>query len=386
MPRPTILHIDCNSFYASCEVSLRPELKGKPVVVANYNEAGGPVFQVREVLEKHQVRVFPANLTKYVDISRRIVSIVEELDMVGQFCRYSVDEFFATIPEMKKREDIVSFVGIIKEAIEHGSGIPVSCGIANTYTLAKVATWYAKRYDGYQGICVLEEEHVEKALRGLPVEEVWGVGWRTAPKMKQMGIHAVDITTPPKQQTIMHSRTFTYMVSDRNKLSDYIRDYAVAAARKLRDQHSVCHSVTVFIHTNRHREDLDQYANGFTVHMQEGTADTSAIIKAALQAFDKVFLPYFQYKRAGVVLTDIISDEAVQQDLFASSGEEIKRNRRLMKVTDGINTRYGMNTVQPASLLVTPEEQEEKNKLRNGLKYEPFLSQTTNLDDIIKVK
>jgi DNA polymerase V len=176
------------------------------------------------------------------------------------------------------------------------------------------------------------------------------------------------------------------MVSDRNKLSDYIRDYAVAAARKLRDQHSVCHSVTVFIHTNRHREDLDQYANGFTVHMQEGTADTSAIIKAALQAFDKVFLPYFQYKRAGVVLADIISDEAVQQDLFASSGEEIKRNRRLMKVTDGINTRYGMNTVQPASLLETPEEQEEKNKLRNGLKYEPFLSQTTNLDDIIKVK
>ena len=437
MSRPTILHIDCNSFYASCEVSLRPELKGKPVVVANYNEAGGgiilalskeakalglkrgnPVFQVREVLEKHQVRVFPANLTKYVDISRRIVSIVEELDMVGQFCRYSVDEFFATIPEMKKREDIVSFVGIIKEAIEHGSGIPVSCGIANTYTLAKVATWYAKRYDGYQGICVLEEEHVEKALRGLPVEEVWGVGWRTAPKMKQMGIHtawdyaqrpqafiqnrfhipgvrtwmelhgkpAVDITTPPKQQSIMHSRTFTYMVSDRNKLSDYIRDYAVAAARKLRDQHSVCHSVTVFIHTNRHREDLNQYANGFTVHLQEGTADTSAIIKAALQAFDKVFLPYFQYKRAGVVLADIISDEAVQQDLFASSGEEIKRNRRLMKVTDGINTRYGMNTVQPASLLVTPEEQEEKNKLRNGLKYEPFLSQTTNLDDIIKVK
>ena len=69
-----------------------------------------------------------------------------------------------------------------------------------------------------------------------------------------------------------------------------------------------------------------------------------------------------------------------------ASGEEIKRNRRLMKVTDGINTRYGMNTVQPASLLVTPEEQEEKNKLRNGLKYEPFLSQTTNLDDIIKVK
>ena len=39
-----ILHIDCNSFYASCEVSLRPELKGRPVVVANYNEAGGGII------------------------------------------------------------------------------------------------------------------------------------------------------------------------------------------------------------------------------------------------------------------------------------------------------------------------------------------------------
>ena len=86
------------------------------------------------------------------------------------------------------------------------------------------------------------------------------------------------------------------------------------------------------------------------------------------------------------MLGDIISDEAVQQDLFASSGEEIKKNRRLMKVTDGINTRYGMNTVQPASLLITPEEQKKTAEQRNGLKFEPFLSQTTNLDDVIEVK
>ena len=112
-----VLHIDCNSFYASCEVSLRPELKGRSVVVANYNEAGGgiilaltkeakalglkrgnPVFQVKEVLEQNDVVVFPANLVKYVDISRRIVSVVLELDMVTDFHRYSVDEFFASLP------------------------------------------------------------------------------------------------------------------------------------------------------------------------------------------------------------------------------------------------------------------------------------------------
>lgn len=88
-----ILHIDCNTFYASCEVSLRPDLKGKPVVVANCNEAGGgiilaltkeakalglkrgnPVFQVKEILESNNVAIFPANLPKYVDSSRRLTS------------------------------------------------------------------------------------------------------------------------------------------------------------------------------------------------------------------------------------------------------------------------------------------------------------------------
>jgi DNA polymerase V len=167
-------------------------------------------------------------------------------------------------------------------------------------------------------------------------------------------------------------------------LRDYIRDYAVAVARKLRDQHGVCRSVTVFINTNRHREDLEQYSNGYTIHLMEGTAVTSAIIKAAQQAFDAVFKPHYQYKRAGVVLGDIVGDEAVEQDIFTSSGDEIRRNRRLMKATDGINTRYGMNTVQPASLLLSPEEQ---NMTENGkgLKYEPFRSQTTNIDDVIEV-
>ncbi|MBR1461860.1 MAG: Y-family DNA polymerase [Prevotella sp.] len=430
-----ILHIDCNSFYASCEVAFRPELKGKPVVVANYNEAGGgiilaltkeakalglkrgnPIFQVKDVLEKNHVAIFPANLQKYVDISRRIVSVVQELDMVTGFHRYSVDEFFAEIPAYKDKTDTREYVGIIKEKIEHGTGIPVSCGIASTYTLAKVATWYAKRYAGYKGICVLEDANVEKALKGLPVADVWGVGWRSAPKMKQMGIHtawdyhqrpkafvqnrfhvtgvrtwmelhgqvSIDLTVPPKQQTIMHSRTFTYMVQQLEPLKDYIRDFAVAAARKLRDQHSVCRSVTVFANTNRHREDLDQYSNGFTIHLMEDTSDTTAIVKAAQQALEAIYLPYYQYKRAGVILGDIMSDEAVEQDLFASTGDETRKHRRLMEATDHINVRYGMNKVQPASLLHTPNEQ--KKVARETLNFEPWRNQTFNLDDVIEVK
>ena len=426
-----ILHIDCNSFYASCEVSLRPELKGRPVVVANYNEAGGgiilalskeakalglkrgnPVFQVRQLLEQHQVVVFPANLQKYVDISRRVMKVVIESGLVMDFQRYSVDEFFATLPEMTKA-DTIDYVAQIKELIEHGTGIPVSCGISLTYTLAKVATWYAKRYEGYHGICVLQQSDIEKALRGLPINDVWGVGYRTAPKLQRMGIKtawdyaqkpqafiqhsfhlpgvrtwkelrgepAVDISSPPKQQTIMHSRTFTYMTSDADTLSAYIANYAVAAARKLRDQHSVCRSVTAFINTNRHREDLRQYSNAASVRLQNPTADTSAIVKAAQQAFYAIYQEGYQYKRAGIVLAEITGDEAVEQDLFADAVASM-RQRKLMEATDKINMRYGMDKVKLAAQVY----EKEKHTPANQVRFEPFRNQTTDIDDVIVVK
>ena len=426
-----ILHIDCNSFYASCEVSLRPELKGKPVVVANYNEAGGgiilaltkeakalglkrgnPVFQVRDVLEKNNVVVFPANLQKYVDISKRVMQVVQEQGMVMQFHRYSVDEFFAEIPDMPKT-DTIDYVAILKEAIEHGTGIPVSCGISITYTLAKVATWYAKKYEGYKGICVLQQADIEKALRGLPISDVWGIGYRSVPKLQKMGIKtawdysqkpqvfiqkgfrkpgvhtwmelhgqkAVDITTPPKQQTIMHSRTFTYMTDSRETLSAYIANYTVAAARKLRDQHSVCQTVAVFINTNRHRQDLRQYSNAATVKLTNPTADTSLLVKAAQQAFDQIFLEHYMYKRAGVILEDISDDRALEQDLFVPA-EEVNRQRRLMEATDSINTRYGMNKVKLASQVYKQDAHEAADQV----KFEPLRNETTNIDDVIIVK
>lgn len=426
-----ILHIDCNSFYASCEVSLRPELKGKPVVVANYNEAGGgiilaltkeakalglkrgnPVFQVRDVLEKNGVVVFPANLQKYVDISKRIMQVVQEQEMVQAFHRYSVDEFFAEIPEMNKQEAI-DYVATLKEAIEHGTGIPVSCGISVTYTLAKVATWYAKRFAGYKDICVLQPADIEKALRGVPIADVWGVGYRSAPKMGRMGIktawdysqkpqafiqksfrlpgvrtwmelrgqQAVDITTPPKQQSIMHSRTFTYMTDSRETLAAYIANYTVAAARKLRDQHSVCRSVTVFVNTNRHRLDLPQYSNTATVRLANATAGTTELVNAAQQAFDGVFREHYQYKRAGVVLSEIADDSAVEQDLFVST-RDVERQRRLMEATDSINTRYGMDKVR----LAAQEYRHENREPADQIRFEPLRNETTNIDDIITVR
>lgn len=424
-----VLHIDCNTFYASCEVSLRPDLQGKPVVVANCNEAGGgiilaltkeakalglkrgnPVFQVRGVLERNNVAVFPANLPKYVDISRRLMQIVREQEIVLNFTQYSVDEFFGELP-VDNPDELRECAAKVKAHIEHCTGIPVSCGISLTYTLAKVATWYAKHYSGYKGVCVLPKDKVETALRGLPIADVWGIGRRTAPSLEAAGIKtaldlaqmpeyfvhkrlrltglrtwrelhgtpSIDISAPALQKSIAHTRTFTYMTGDLQTLSTYISNFSVAAARKLRDQHSVCLVVSAFIATNPHREDLGQYGNSASVRLAVATADSTVITKAALQALESIFRQGFQYKRAGVILSDITTDEAIQLDLFDSPPAEVlDRQNRLMQTMDDINRRYGMDTLRLAS-------QGYEKKQLDLSNFQPLRNETTNIDDIIEV-
>ena len=423
-----ILHIDCNTFYASCEVSLRPDLVGKPVVVANCNEAGGgiilaltkeakalglkrgnPVFQVNDILNRNNVAVFPANLAKYVDISKRLMQVVKDLDMVVDFKQYSIDEFFGVLP-LDDTKDLREAAVTIRNHINQCVGIPVSCGISLTYTLAKTATWYAKHYAGYKGVCVLTEDKIETALSGIAVADVWGIGRKTAPKLEGKGIAtalmfyklpeyevsrllnvngvrtwkelhgipSVDIDSPARQKSIVHSRTFTYMTSDIEKMRAYIAGYAVAASRKLRDQHSVCKCVSVFISTNPHRDDLDQYGNYATTTLDVASADSIEITNAAIKALERIFLPTFRYKRAGVMLTDIAGDDAIQLGLFSQSPSEIERSRRLMETLDRLTSRYGMDSVR----LAVQDNGKDMPDLTN---FQPMRNQTTDIDDIIEV-
>lgn len=401
-----ILHIDCNTFYASCEVAMHPEMYGKPVVVANSNEAGGgiilaltkeakafglkrgnPLFQVRKIIDDNNISVFQADLNKYSEISHTLMDAVKEQGIVLNFRQYSIDEFFGEIP-LDDPYKLRFYAEKIKNHIATTTNIPVSCGISLSYTLAKVATWFAKHYDGYKGICVLPENKIEIALRRIAIAELWGIGRRSAPKLESRGIAtALDFYNKPayqikhllginglrtwqelhgtpslefddnaQQKSIMHSRTFAYMTSDIQQLTSYIIEYVAAASQKLREQHSVCQSITVFISTNRHREDLEQYKSSATDKMAVPTADTSKIAKTAIQILKQIFRQGFQYKKAGIILSDLTSDDAVQIGLFDTDVQEIKKSRKLMEALDLLNKRFGSNTVKLAA-----QNSKEKN-------------------------
>ena len=193
--------IDCNNFFVSCEKVFNPGLEGKAVVVLSNNDGcvvsrsqeakdlgvkmGMPAYQMEEQFG-NSVQPFSSNYKLYGDMSRRVMSVLQEL--VPSMEIYSIDECFASfkgmsIPQIEEKAREIVF------KVRHYTGIPVCVGIAPTKTLAKVANWYAKKYKGYHGYCIIDtEDKRQKALQLLEIGEVWGIGRRYAKFLKGEGV------------------------------------------------------------------------------------------------------------------------------------------------------------------------------------------------------
>jgi DNA polymerase V len=390
------VHLDCNNFFVSCELVSRPELRGTPVVVANDNgnnggiilalnqeakavglKRGNPLFQVNKLIEKEHVTVIDVHHQLYHDVSAHIMEEVKQTEMVLDFVQYSVDEFFGTMPDDDPTR-LRGYLQQLKDLILAKTGIPVSCGAGLSYTLAKTATWFAKRYPAYKGICIMPASKREQALAKVPIAEVWGIGRRSIKKLTQEGIEtALDYTHKPeawvrrlsnvtgvrtwkelngipaitlasreRQKSIMYSRTFAHMTDSKTILNKELSNYATAAARRLREQGSLCGAVTVFLATNKHRTDLAQYTADDTLRLTTATEDTRLIIEAVRRILERIYQPHYQYKQAGVILSQLQSNSGVQLDLFAPhAAEDTNRQKRLMNAIDRINARFGKNRV-----------------------------------------
>jgi DNA polymerase V len=387
------IHIDCNNFFVSCELVSRPDLQGTPVVVANDNETGGgiilalnkeakaiglkrgnPLFQVREIIDKQHVSIIDVHHSLYHQISNHIMEVVHQSEMVLDFVQYSVDEFFGTMPD-DDPERLRTYLQQVKDLIMRETHIPVSCGAGHSYTLAKTATHFAKRYNGYNGICIMPMEKRQRALEMLAANDVWGLGRRSKPLLEQLhittawqfaqqdketiqrlfgvrgvrtwmelnGTPAIVLEGHEKQKSIMHSRTFAHMFSERVDLEREISNFVMAAASKLRAQKQLCQALHLFLATNRHREDLPQYKNDTTIRLTHPTDDTSLLIRTAIQALKQIYQKGYLYKQAGVVLEQLVNNDSIQMDLFTA--DDLTKKKRLMAAIDDINRKFGANQI-----------------------------------------
>lgn len=297
-------------------------------------------------------------------MSSRVMSILSSL--APDIEVYSIDEAFVNLDGIA---DYQSLGTNIVNKVYKSTGIPVSLGIAPTRTLAKMANKFAKKYPAYKRVCCIDsDEKREKALRLFAIGDVWGIGRRQAAKLEKEGVKtAYDFTQLPgswvrKYMTVVGERTwkelhgipcitenitlrkqictsrsFGQMIENIEQMDEAVSTFASTCAKKLREQKGYAVSLLVFIQTNRFREDLPQYWKSVSVNLPVPTDDTLEIVHYALSGLRNIFRAGYQYKKAGVIITEITSN--VQGNLFDTVDRDKKD--RLMSAIDSINDKHG---------------------------------------------
>jgi DNA polymerase V len=415
--------IDCNNFYASCERVFQPKLKNKPIVVlsnndgcviARSNEAkklgipmGAVAFEYKRIFEQNNINVFSSNYALYGDMSNRVMTLLRDFSPDIEI--YSIDEAFLKFDGFEKWFDFNTYGNQIRYKVTKGTGIPISVGIAPTKALSKVANKIAKKFpERTQNVYVIDTEDKRvKALKWLPIEDVWGIGSQHAKRLKKInvntaydftqltedwvktnmsivglrlykelkGIPCLELEDVQPKKNIATTRSFDKTYEDKAYIQERVSTFAVTCAEKLRKQSSNCNALMVFIHTNGFRKDLPQYGRNVVVKLPFPTNSSIDIAKYATIGLDKIYKKGYQYKKAGVIVMDITPEESKQINLFENSNE---KHQPLMSIMDKINKSIGTTKVKLASQDIGRTWKMKQEKLSPRF--------TTRIAEIIKIK
>jgi DNA polymerase V len=366
---PIFALVDCNNFYASCERVFSPKLNGRPIVVlsnndgcvvARSNEAkalgvgmGVPEFQVRPLLRAHRVHVFSSNYTLYGDMSQRVMETLEQFSPDVEV--YSIDEAFLSLVGFEHR-GLTEHGRLIRRTVLRWTGIPVSVGIAETKTLAKIA----KRTPDTGGMGpnhsrLLKQHGITTARQLAGADDQWirkrmgVVGLRLV--MELRGVSCLDLEQcPPPKQSLTCSRAFGTLINTLAEMEEAVSVYTSRVAEKLRRGRLAATVLTVCLTTNEFKEG-PQYSNSLTLKLPVVTDSTANLIRCALQGIRTIYRDGYLYKKAGVILTGLVPVSQTQADLF--DFQDRRKSKRLMFALDSINDRWGAGTLQYASSGIT---------------------------------
>ncbi len=384
--------VDANNFYCSCERAFNPKLWGKPVVVLSNNDGcivsrsneskalgirmGVPVFQAEELIRKHGVFVFSSNYELYGDLSHRMMDLLE--DASPEVERYSIDEAFIGLEARDYRE--LSEIGReIRHQVKRQLGIPVSVGIAETKSLAKIAAHHAKTRVELNGLFNLAgtPSLCEAALRRTPIAEVWGIGrhwcellakhkFETAHDLTRAddhwvranlnltglrlihelrGIPCLEVEdNPPPKRCIASTRSFGDAVGSKDDIKAALGLFVTRAGEKLRQEGLAAGAITVFIKTNSYSRTNRPYSDSTTLALAPMSNVTTELQEVAFLGLDKIFVDGLLYKKAGVYLSDLRPADNLPQRLWENDGHE--RMLSLMSQIDRVNQRFGRETIR----------------------------------------
>lgn len=387
MPRDIFALIDCNSFYASCEKVFNPHLVDKPVGILSNNDGiivalspelkklgisrGDAAFKINKgFIRKHGIKLFSSNYTLYGDMSNRVMKTLTNFTPDIEI--YSIDEAFLSLQGFEHL-NLTDYGRQIKRTVWQHTGLPVSVGIGPTKTLAKVANRFAKKHPFIEGVFdITDHPDKDKILRWMEVEHIWGVGRQYAKMLRSNGIEnafqlsqahdnwvqkkmtIVGLRTvkelrgiscldleediPPKKE-IVSSKSFGSTVTELQDLQEATAEYCLRAVEKLREEHQVASQLTVFITTNRFKNE-PQYANYATARLPLPSAYSPDFLHAASKVLKRIYRSGYNYKKTGVMISDIMHQSKAPLDFFQPCYLDDKR-KIIMDCMDEINEKMG---------------------------------------------
>ncbi|RAP30803.1 hypothetical protein DID78_01985 [Candidatus Marinamargulisbacteria bacterium SCGC AG-343-D04] len=373
--------VDGNNFYVSCERVFNPSLRRRPVIVTSNNggcivsrsneakaiglRMGEPVFKCRRLIELHRVRVLPANMALYGDMSDRMMKLLSQWS--SDYEVYSIDECFLSLSEQEK--DYHSLGKEIQATIQQQLGLPVGVGFGRSKTLAKCANALSKRV----GVMNIHDYDEDKVLKTIDISSIWGVGKAFSFRLRAKGIRtAYDVkyaslfvlksichrygvllkhelegipvialsTEKSGNKSIVRSRSFGRDISNKDEIKREVAVNIEKATRKLRRQKQKVKSLQVFLLENRYK--IKMYKSSIDIELPVYSSATPYVLGFVLKAVDQIYKESKHYVKSGIILSDLKGEEFIPRQLLDQKDEEKQEKLdRLMKVCDEVQSKWG---------------------------------------------
>jgi DNA polymerase V len=389
---------DCNNFYASCERLLNPKLENKPVIILSNNDGcvisrsqeakdlgikmGEPFFKIKFFCVRAKVFVFSSNFRLYGDISSRIMSVYAE--MAPELEIYSIDEAFLKYPSSLSSADIIEAAEVLRNTIKRWVGIPISLGIGPTKTLAKVANDMAKKTQ----VAILDltsKERRNKIFETYPIGNVWGIGRQLESKLNSLNIYTVadyinsdptfirkkmgvvgermyyelhgksclDLCEVVSKKSITCSRSFGKVLNEESEIAEALSNFVARGCVKLREQTSYAKAIYIFLErTATTAQGFQRFQSNASTLFAIPTNDTSEMITAAKKCLKRIYQKNQDYKKCGVIFTDLISEDQIIPDLFLNPDP---KRKGIMRTIDQLNKKLGKNKLFFGAMGTNPQ-------------------------------
>ncbi|WP_093068142.1 DUF4113 domain-containing protein [Sphingomonas sp. OV641] len=338
---------------------------------------GAPMFKIRDIVREHGIQYRSSSYELYADMNRRFNQVLAEHSCTVEV--YSIDESFFRLPVLPNGLGDVAAAHRVIAAVKRATGLPIRIGLGPTRTLSKVANALAKASEKvWKGVVDLHDIELRRRLFAQwPVEEVWGIARAMTERLRPLGVRttadlaalppevARDVGTvvlerlvrelngvectdfepePPPSKATAVTRCFGEPVREVAALREAMVRRAVRAAEKIRAQDLAATRLIAFAHGSRFKPNAPSASR--IARLSPATNDPRVIGGMAGRMADVMYETGGVYTKCGVMLEGLEPMTAHQADLFAVPDP---RSPALLAAIDGLNGRFGRNTMRLAS-------------------------------------